>query len=105
MAEEKLEHRTEQAFSRMHKRVKALEDCGVTRQQLEDLLKLVPAVADLGYRINRIENQLTHAQESRTTLIENDNLIASEMCFIRERLLKIEGNRNGPTDAVHTQTG
>lgn len=85
-----LQHRTEQAFGRMDKRVKKLENCGVTRQQLEDLLALVPAVADLKARVMKIENTLVLAGRSRSELIETQNLIASELCFVRDRLLAIE---------------
>ena len=101
----KLEHRTEQAFARMDKRVKNLELVTVSRQQLEDLLKVVPDVVSLKARVNRLENQMTMAQESRTSLLENDNLVASEMMFIRERLLSIEGRiaRDGPTRSAVLQ--
>ena len=94
-SKDELTHRVQQAFDRMHKRVKNLELVTVSRQQLEDLLQLVPEVATLGKRIGRIENQNTMAQRSRADLIDNDNLLASEMMFIRERLLKIEGSLSG----------
>lgn len=96
----KLEHRTEQAFARMHKRMQAVENNSVTRQQLEDLVQLVPKLDDLIKRVTRIENAMVHWQDQREVLHSNANLMASECLFIRERLITLEGRmaRAGSTE-------
>jgi len=102
----KLEHRTQQAFDRMHKRVKKIEGASVTRQQLEDLVQLAPKIDSILKRLTRIENSMVHWQDQREALHRNAHLIAEECCFVRERLLTIEGRipRAGPTrSAVHQE--
>jgi FtsZ-binding cell division protein ZapB len=95
----KLEHRTQQAFDRMHKRVKKIEDVAISRQQLEDLVQLAPKIEDVLRRVTRIENAMVHWQDQREALHKNAHMIAEECCFIRERLLTVEGRipRAGPT--------
>ncbi len=101
-ADGKLEHRTEQAFARMHKRVKRVENASVTRQQMEDLVQLVPKIEDLLRRVTRIENAMVHWQDQREALHGNANLMASECLFIRERMITLEGRmaRAGPTGST-----
>lgn len=86
-----LQRRTQEAIGKMHRRVERLERATISKQQLEDLMTVVPAMKDLLKRITRIENILLYNQRARESSIENDHIVAQEMVLIRDRVLTLEG--------------
>jgi len=94
----KLERRTEKAIGKMHRRVERLEQATISKQQLEDLMMVVPAMKDLLKRITRIENILIYHQRVRESSTENDFIVAKEMVMIRDRVLTLEGRLSHGSD-------